>query len=285
MSSKSEELTPEERLLKVIQQGKAADATAGASASVSPPAAPPAEKASDTRTDKPSKTDSAEKTAPPPSPVEKPAPKPVAPVPAAEPGGAKLKLAPEAKNKTDRTDQPDSTDRTDKAEAGATPAPQPERGAVIGLRGINRILLAAVVAGILAVAYDLWADRPVAQLSFDGDVALVDKFPQPVALPALDNLMQKVGDRNLFNVPTKVADPKTDRPQKVEAPVANYKLMGVSLDEKQPGESMALIREQNTGNTYFLKTGQRLADSDFTLGSIRPESVTLKTQKGEIELR
>lgn len=266
MSSKPEELSPEERLLKVIQQGKAAPAAA---------TVPVAEN----KAEKPAPA--VVVPAPVPPAAEKPAPKPATPV--AEPGAAKLKLAP-----VDKTDKTERTESADKVEPAAPVAPAPERGVFLGLRGVNRILFAAVVVGILVVAYDLWADRPAERMSFAGEAALVEKFPQPESLPPLDTLMQKIGDRNLFTLPPKLADNKTDKPDKftkVEKPTANFKLMGVSLDSKQPEESMAIIREQTSGNTYFLKTGQRLADSDFMLGPIRAESVILKTQRGELELR
>lgn len=286
MSSKSEELTPEERLLKVIQQGKAATAAASTAAVPEPPNPPvkpnvPAEKPAVT----PPVEVKGEKSAKPDIPsAPAPAVSPAAASPAsptAAPASPKLKLAPSEKAKPDQTDRADVPDQV-------KPVSAAERGAAIGLRGVNRILLAAVIAGILIVAYDLWADRPAARAPTESDIALVDKFPQPEALPPLDVLMQKTGTRNLFLLPAPVADNKTDKADKTpkpDKPAANFKLMGVSLDSRQPEESMALIRDQASGNTYFLKTGQRLADSEFTLGPIRAESVMLKTQRGEIELR
>jgi len=272
MSSKPEELSPEERLLKVIQQGKTASAAAAASVPSAAPVAPV-----------PGAAKVAEKTEPPPAtsqpPAEKPVPKTAVPI--VEPVKAKLKLA-----GAEKTDRPDKTETA--TPAPVAPAPAPERGVVLGLRGVNRILLVAVLAGILAVAYDLWADRPAERMSFKSDFALTDKFPQPVSLPPMETLMQKVGDRNLFNLPAKSVDNKSDKPDrtpKVEKPAANFKLMGVSPDDKHPDESMAIIHDQTSGNTYFLKTGQRLADTEYTLGVIRAESVMLKTQKGEMELR
>jgi hypothetical protein len=274
MSSKPEELSPEERLLKVIQQGKGASAAAAAATPVAAAAVPvtPVPVAAKV-------AEKAETPSPSQPPAEKPAPK--TSVPIVELAKPKLKLA--GAEKTDRTDKTETA-----TPAPIAPAPALGRSAFLGLRGVNRILLAAVVVGILAVAYDLWADRPAERMSFKSDFALTDKFPQPVSLPPMDTLMQKVGDRNLFNLPAKPVDnktDKTDRAPKVEKPAANFKLMGVSPDDKHPEESMAIIHDQTSGNTYFLKSGQRLADTEYTLGAIRAESVILKTLKGEMELR
>ena len=290
MSSKPEDLSPEERLLKVIQSGKAPAsgpapaAAAAAAVSVSPqpaPQAPAVEKPKLTVAPKAAEPvkPAAEK------PVEKPAAKPVAKAPTPAPAAAPAAAAP-ISPPVEPQAQP-----VEKSVEESLPQPQPlkERSGGLGLRGVNRILLAAVLAGIVVVAYDLWADRPVAPAMGESDSAVVETFPQPEPVPTLAQLMAKVGDRNLFDVPDAPA-PKPDqerRTDKTAAPEAakNFKLMGVSLDERQPAESMALIRDQATGNTYFLKVGQRVADSDFVLGSIRSESVTLKTQKGELELR
>ena len=334
MSSTPEELSPEERLLKVIQAGAAAaapatDASVGAS-HASPRLATQATDASATAT--PVGAGAAERATANTKPTMAAAPaKPAdASVGADAVGRATAKLAPQApaaaapakpaaasvgadasgratvKTKTTMAAAPAKpkpaepklklapapapeapTHAPEKPVPVSTSTPDQERGKIIGLRNVNRFLLVAVLAGILAVAYDLWADRPAPPLAGDGEAPLVDKFPQPESLPPLETLMQKAGQRNLFNLAA--GPPPTNKDAglgaKPAAAPAAFKLMGVSIDEKHPEESMAILRDQTSGNTYYLKPGQPVGDTDFVLGQIRPESVILKTQKGEMELR
>lgn len=101
--------------------------------------------------------------------------------------------------------------------------------------------------------------------------------------PPLDGLLDKISARDVF-LPTGM-EGSTSAVAVVQGKVADLKLVGVSMDASAQDESMAIIRNKADSKTYFLKKGQLVGETGYTLDRIYDDRVILKMRKQEIEVR
>ena len=283
-------MTPEEKLLALIQQDKK-----------QPEAAPAAAKATET-----------------PAPAAQ-APKPVAAVPpveesvkAPEPASAekKLKLAAAAPAPVEPkavaapavpAPAVSPAPPTPAAAGGSEPPAPPSvaapgksvRAAVRtgGLQGLvfaNRVLAAVVLVLLVGVAYS------IASIRSDNAERVVELRDgagvQPVGVavvnrespPPVEAFLDKIAVRDLFQ---SSGNAVTSSVSVAQGQVSDLKLVGVSIDSASDVESMAIIRNKADSKTYFVKTGQAVGETGYTLGRVLADRAILKIRKQEIELR
>jgi type II secretory pathway component PulC len=123
------------------------------------------------------------------------------------------------------------------------------------------------------------------QIQVAGEMPMGSSVAANEAVPTLDSLIDKVGGRNIFGVLTKGGGGGDTNipPDKVEKS-SDLKLMGISLDSAEPGESIAIIKNKPDSKTYFVKIGQAVGDTGYTLQRVLPDRVVLKGRKQELEL-
>jgi hypothetical protein len=331
MDDKKQELTPEEKLLALIQQGKQQDKPAASAApvppAVSPPppaaAAPPAPATVSVVAVPPPARAVAEpvavsKDVAPPSEkkiklaAESPRPAiPVEPAKATAAESKKQESKPAAPAKSVGGVEPQvqsekpgvAAVKTDPgAESSAPPAldpaaraGSPSRANVIprtgGLVLVNRVLVFVVLVLLILVVYSIASIRSdVAaeiqkQIQVAGEIPMGSFVAANEAVPTLDSLIDKVGARNIFLGVTKGgsggdANASSDKVEKS----SDLKLMGVSVDSAEPGESIAIIKNKPDSKTYFVKIGQAVGETGYVLQRVLPDRVVLKGRKQEFEL-
>lgn len=275
-------MTPEEKLLALIQQDKKQpDNAAPAAAKAAEPATPAvAQKASAVE------------------PVAQATSKPAEPQPAAE---KKLKLAtapvaaaaapapaPQA--------APPAPPPSEPVAAAPAPPPAPVRAVRVsprsgGLQGLvltNRVLAVVVLVLLVGVVYSIAAIRSdvVKRVSELRDGAGVQ--PAGVAIvsqeapPPVDVFLDKVAARDVFQ---SSAEATTSTVTVAQGQVADLKLVGVSIDSASEDESMAIIRNKADSKTFFVKVGEAVGETGYTLGRVLADRAILKIRKQEIELR
>lgn len=284
--NKKEEISPEERLLKVIQQGKNA-----ATPAPSTPAAVPKKETPSVAAMPPAPAPVVNETAPQPPPAklklaEKPAEKETV-VPAAAPVAASAPAV-GAEEKPEVVPAPKESTPSfliDKAESGfATKGVQ-------GLILTNRVLLGIVCLALIFVVIDFVMARvvsPAGPAESGAVVLTASDMPKPMLLEPLDNFNRKIGSRNVFfaTAPAASTGNKTGTPTPAVAEnIKNFKLMGVSIDPTTVEESMVILSDAKSGKTYFVKVGQRIGETDMSVAKVYADHVTIKNQKEEMELR
>ncbi len=358
--SSEKELTPEERLLALIQQdtrqGAAAPGSASTPAQTTPKVIPPTEPSTVAPAPSPAPVP-AVVTAPVAQSREERAPIPVAPppvaaapaergaVPTAVPEGAALKkanageargapavvaVAPGAKKEeaadADRKLKLAATPAAAAAPApaaaparsaplapptaavasgpavaaaappAAPPSPAPRRSKPVRAPGIpsvgwplaNRVLALVVLVLLVLVVYSIASIQSgieadlVRQVNEAGELAAVPVGDAPLKAPELDGILQKVQVRDIFQ-PLEVTGTTTNSPGGEKK--TDFKLVGVSIDTKTPEATMAILRNKTSSQTFFVKVGEALGDTGYTLGRVLADHVILKKQKQEIEVR
>lgn len=270
--SAERELTPEEKLLKVIQDGGRQEQAA------TPSAAEPAVVARSPQ-ERPALKLKADAT-PPREESGKPAARaPVAATEAVSPTFVAPQQAVAAAAETE------PVGATPGGEEAAEERPARAGGGRLALRHVNRVL--AAVAAVLAVyvGHSLWMIRSEANAATAGLAgAGVPVFTPPemasAGLPSLEECLAVVGTRNAFVPPAATATAAA--PAAVES---EFKLVGVSIDSRDEAGSMALLREKNSAATFFVKKGETIGKTDAVLLRIFPDRVVVKNQKQEIEVR
>ncbi len=304
MSHDKQELTPEEKLLALIQRDRREEAA--------PPVA----------------------VATPAPPVRPPAPAPVAvapvvaelapPAPKVEPlPEKKIKLSARAEQSpvggTERsvTPSPEKVTPVRAVEVKPTPAavqaestpasavetapitmptgvalPRPRvmtvRHGVGGLVLANRVMALVVLVLLVLVVYSVTsiqadvAKEVSGQVTSAGSSHLAPLAMAGEAVPALDYFLDKVSKRNLF-VP--IGGPAPTNAPPVVGKAGDLKLVGVSIDDALPEESLAIIRNKVDSKTYFVKTGESVGDTGLTLTRVLADRVILKSHKQEVELK
>ena len=289
----SEQLTPEEKLLQVIQGGNAAAApeaqaeAAPAKPAVKPEAAP-AKPAAKPEPPAAKLRLAAERPA---TPAEPPAgTRPVAPAvgaPAASAPAKETAKPPAPGGVTPPTPAPAAA--PERVAPKVTSAPRkPVR---ITVAAVNRLLTVVVLVLLGLVAYSIAAIRTDTQKRLVGPApgegtpeTLVPRA-QPAPLPPLDEYLKQTADRNIF-LPAGQQPASTNQvASEISKVTAGWKLMGVSVDATAAEDSMAIIRDKSNAKTYFLKRGQTVGDTGITLDRILGDRVILKHDKQELELR
>lgn len=316
-------MTPEEKLLALIQADKR-QAPAPAAEPVVPPAPAPAV-VPPAPAPAPVKPAAPAVVAPPPEPAPAKITPPAAPAPApaktaapaaapsrAEPGPAaampksepkpepatlKLKLV---EDKLGVKESRDSAVKTAEPLASLPPeplAPEPlaplpaAPSSAFSLLLLNRILGVAVVALVLFLVFQIGSIR-------GGVAAAVEKQMQGAgaltvsplsiseeAVPLLDTYLEKVGSRNLFVPRITPKDGSAPAVAETMGAPKDFKLVAISLDSSDASESTAIIRNKADSKTYFVKPGQTVGSTDYVLDRVASDRIVLKLRKQEFELK
>jgi hypothetical protein len=155
---------------------------------------------------------------------------------------------------------------------------------------LNRVMTVLVVGLIAVVFYGIMSIRPgIAQelnrqIEGAGSLAVMPQAIVEEGVPALEAYLEKVGSRNLFIA--KVISPNGD-PVVVEKAGApkDLSLVAVSMDTSSPADSMAIIKNKTDSKTYFVKLGQTVGSTDYVLDRVLADRIVLKQKKMEFELK
>ncbi len=176
------------------------------------------------------------------------------------------------------------------AAISAAPRIMTVRRGVGGLALVNRILALVVLVLLVLVVYSVASIRADVAKNLSTQVSSAGSLPwTPVMMtsetvPALDYYLDKVSRRNLF---TRVGGGSvtTNVVSVVEGAAGDLKLVGISMDDSDPGESLAIIRNKVDSKTHFVKVGQTVGDTGLTLARVLADRVILKSHKQEVELK
>ncbi len=303
MASDKHDLTPEEKLLKVIQQSRGRDdkePKPGEASVPSPAASASASSPAPAKPVTPSPAPTPPRPPVQPAPAEKPAAVPKeAPTPAAS--DRKLKIAtppPAAAESKAAAALAPHADGTEPAAGGpaAPPAPQASVAVQRALRlvaaaaerlsivKVNRVLAAVILILLALTVYQVGFARPAVLL----DVAIAPAVepspggaPPAVSIPPLDEYASL---RNPFAPRGAKPSTSTNTPIHV-ASATDFKLIGVSWDPASPDESEAILRSESRRQTYFVRQGQSIADADVSVIKVERERVLLRQSGKEIEVK
>ena len=207
--------------------------------------------------------------------------------PAVEPGGRGLpSREPEIRD-------PKSEDRgqrtEDRSPQSATLSPS-RSGGVPGLLLLNRILAVVVLFLVGCVFYSVASIRPEIakalemQIRGAGSVSVAPAVVSNDGVIPVESYLEKVSARNIFVPRVIEKDGSVVKVEPAGAP-KDLKLVGVSVDADVPAESMAIIRGKADSKTYFVKLGQTVGDTDYVLDRVLPDRIILKQRKQEYELK
>ena len=300
MDEKKQELTPEEKLLALIQQNKSKESAPSAAQTASSEEPPQKEK----------KIKLASESGG-PAPAGSPARTPAADVKSADPkAGEKPKSAgptvqgsPAAKTvagggavvaKAETpAPAPDADDLKTRQAVEATARLQASttgRVSGMGMTLLNRVLAVVVLVLLIGVVYSIAsiragvAEELAVQIAGAGEMPLMPLVSTNVSVPPLDYYLGVVAKRDLFGLPAAPGQVVTNAVPVLQEK-SDLKLMGVSLDAVEPSDSMAIIKNKPDSKTYFVKVGQAVGDTGFTLQRVLSDRVVLKSKKQELELK
>ena len=318
MSNAKQELTPEEKLLALIQRDKAQDAAPVVSvAAPVPPPAPPAAPVAAVAVPVPPP---AVVVAPPVAPKAEPLPekklklsaqaeKPQVKLPekgkdpVVEPAppvkGAESKSMPAAAAKAvaalGATEKPTPVSSPKEATPVVAP-PTPSPFMVTGHHGpgglslVNRVLALVVLVLLVFVVYSVASIRADvamdvrAQVASAGSLTLAPVAMVSESVPDLDFFLGKVS-RNIFLPIGSPVSTNSVGPVVVMEKAGDLKLVGISMDAAVPEESLAIIKNKADSKTYFVKAGESIGDTGLILARVLADRVVLKSQKQEFELK
>ena len=325
MSATEKQMTPEEKLLALIQQDKRhVENVAQPPAGSVPQAArePVAEmiKAEPKTLRKETVAERPEPEAPVMPAVSKPIPAPAPSVvpPASQP----LSPAPESPSKTPpavvklklvatpevKTPKPEARPAQSDAGKGVATLPSPSPVPSSGMAGsfvfsgpssfgglsmihLNRVLGVVVIVLIAIVFYSVGGIQMAIDDSLERQVSGAGRVPMSaLAVPegdvqSLDAYLDKVGARNIFMLKTAASKDAGGGKSEPVSGIKELKLTAVSIDSSSPGESTAIIRNKTDSKTYFVKPGQSVGSTEYVLEQVFGDHVVLKSRKQEIELR
>lgn len=150
------------------------------------------------------------------------------------------------------------------------------------LAGVVLVLLVVVVYSVASIRADVDSEGSRLE-SGAGTLPIVTATIFKESLPSVDALLEKMAVRNVFQ--PKEAAAATATGAALQGKVADLKLLGVSLDSAADAESMAIIRNKAESRTYFVKKGQLVGDTGYTLERVLSDHAVLKKGKQEIELK
>lgn len=162
-------------------------------------------------------------------------------------------------------------------------------GQLSGLVLFNRVLAGVVLVLLVVVVYSVASIRAdvdsegVRLESGAGALPIVTATIFKESLPSVDTFLEKVAVRDVFQ--PKEAAAATATASVLQGKVADLKLLGVSMDSAAAEESMAIIRNKAESRTYFVKKGQLVGDTGYTLERVLSDHAVLKKGKQEIELK
>lgn len=309
MSETTKDMTPEEKLLALIQQDKRrAESGSQTGSAVAPPAAPAAAPVP-VPAAAPAKV-AAVAPAPPvvaAAPVAAPPPAAVTPPARAVPkeSEARLKLADPQPAKVVPKAPEAVPVPAPAGDAVGEPAPvsqakEPSRGPAIPARamsprGFSLLLLNKILAGIVLVLaaflfYRIGAIRPEINLSIERLITTAGTLPvRPTAAVqektvSADALLEKANARNAFVPRTQSKTPGAPHVEPNGSP-KDFKLMAVSIDAAAEAESVAIIRNKTDSKTYYVKPGQTIGSTEYVLDRVYGDHVVVKLRKQEFDLK
>ena len=154
---------------------------------------------------------------------------------------------------------------------------------------LNRALGVVVIMMIALVAFRISSIRAgisetiEKQVSGAGNRPIQSLVVSEEAVPALDAYLDKVSSRNIFapKVTIREGEPK---PEPAGSP-KDLKLVAVSMDSTSVEESMAIIKNKGDSKTYFVKSGQTIGSTEYVLDKVFSDHVVIKLRKQEFELK
>ncbi|MEI6788943.1 MAG: hypothetical protein WCL49_10755 [bacterium] len=155
---------------------------------------------------------------------------------------------------------------------------------------LNRVMTVLVIGLIAVVFYSIMSIRPgiaqdlSRQIEGAGSLAVVPQTIVAEEIPALDIYLEKVGSRSLF---ASKMIPKPGDTVVIEKAGAlkDLSLVAVSMDSASPADSMAIIKNKTDSKTYFVKLGQTVGSTDYVLDRVLADRIVLKQKKLEFELK
>lgn len=220
-----------------------------------------------------------------PPPEIKKAPLVVVPPPAAAPASAPANVAPVV---VPLAAQPLPS-------PAAPPVPQPLVFPSIRLSGVtitNRVLALVAMLLIVVVFYSVaGTERGIKediqrQMNGAGEMSVTTMSISDEPVPEVNMFVEKVSIRNFFSY--KMVEKNRDGGSEAPTPgglAKDFKLVAVSVDTATPSESMAIIKGKADSKTYFVKLGESVGDTGFVLSKVLADRIVLKQRKQEFELK
>ena len=297
MAENENEVTPEEKLLKVIQDGgEAEQEKVGEGATIVPPSSAPEVTAEDIAAASPTKAAAEGAGAEVPAVEEEPAAKP------------KLKVAKqEPEEKAEGQEEAEAGAKAEEKEpkgkgAGKKAASKPgliEAGPVVtatvgkpsgfGISTVNKCLAAVVLIMIGFAVYEIWASIQIPQK----DAPEITDVPAPGWMDSaadqstipIEDVLKAFKEKSIIGM-KELAQPVAPGPKKPPPATSlelyakeNLNLIGLSDDE-------AIVVDKKIDKMYFLKVGDKIKidDRDLSLVEITSEQVTVTVGDREIRI-
>lgn len=269
--AKEQDLTPEEKLLNVIQEGDSEEPKAGESEAVGPAASSNA-------------TVAAEQV-----PAEEGAEK------------AKLKLAKAAGTEAasgDKATAPEGAAKDEKAAAAGVIAAGPMavskggRGTRFGIGTVNKCLVAVVLIMIGFAVYEIWASIQVpghegVVLAGMPDMTWLDQLPEE-ALPPIEDVLKAFKENPIIGPrkPARTVGSATVTPTPLDNYVKeNLNLIGLSNVPGDADTPEAIIVDKKLEKMHFLRIGDKVSINKRELELVEVTAEYAELLDGETKIR
>lgn len=275
MAKSEAHLSPEEKLLRVIQGEKKKDAEGGAPSGAAPTT--PAGKADASA----------------PASASAPAAAPVGPP---EEAKGRVRLAKSATQAVPAGEAPRKGEpaRTPTAAAKSDP-PKPTpvakravSGGDFSVRSLNIVLAVFIFVVLLLTVREIWANvrtGGTAEVASEALVPAIKSQETQGELPAIDSFLDLLEQRALFAQP---GPSKGSDPGPVDGPTPDQycKLMGISLDTEH-NQMEAIIKDKKIDKTLYLKVGEPVVGDGQTwvVKEIQNEQVVLTNGKRDVTVK
>lgn len=293
MTDAEKDLSPEERLLKVIQQDGPGSEKEAETVVGPPPSRPPAKSVSPV-----SEAPRAEDL--------KPAGNAAAAVePAAQTEAAPPKLriaapAPGTGEPSAGTEGPKAPAKAKKRAARpAAPRPAPHKRkqtSELGVSTVNKCLVVLVVVMLVFTALEILANVQTSDHARADTPAIATRpvsrpeaeEPRAPVVPSIDALVQSFEGRSLFGLPTAVdTGPQPTGPMSGPDPRKSLSLIGLSVTKSAAGEEReAIVVDTEDNKMHFLKVGDALVvgNRELKLERIHSDRIDFRDGKYKIEI-
>ncbi|MCE9613190.1 MAG: hypothetical protein K8T26_02885 [Lentisphaerae bacterium] len=154
-------------------------------------------------------------------------------------------------------------------------------GTDLSVRTLNIVLAGVILIVLLLTGHEIWANVKVGEtVDHVGGVSMPDfgRGPAQMELPSLDELIDALDQRALFAVATVVTATNQAQAQKAPPPSAYCALMGIS-QIAHTDEQEAIVMDKNLNKMMFLKVGDTVAadGQSWTVKEIRSDSVVFES--------
>lgn len=163
-----------------------------------------------------------------------------------------------------------------------------ERSSLVSIGFINKIMAIIVIVMIGLTVYEIWMNIKRSRYKTDNTenvlvASLIDQDPED-ELPSLGEVLNKFADSEFIGVPEKIEAPGTKPAKPAPTPIEDYvkknlNLIGLSGEE-------AIVSDGKTGGMHFLKLGDtmRINDVDVKVNGISSEYVELSDGDKKIRI-